>query len=100
MASLTSAVLDQEKHINDNKQPDIIAASAICLPLAYIAVILRLVARRLGRIPLGADDYTVLTALFFTSVFVAMVLTGVYYGEGRHWILVNNVTAYTKVLYS
>ena len=97
MALPASTILDQENHIHDNKQPFIITASAIRLPLAYIAVILRFAARRLARHSLKADDYTVLLALFFTSLFVTMVLIGVHYGAGRHWILVTNGIAYAKI---
>ena len=97
MALPTSAVRDQEIHINDNKQPYIIAASAICLPLAYIAVTVRFVIQRLARSPLGADDYTMLLALFITSIFVALVLNGMLYGKGRHWILVIKGAAFAKL---
>ena len=98
MALPQSAILDQEKHVNDNKKPYLIAASAICLSAAYIAVTLRFIARRLARNSLGADDYTVLVALFFTSVFVTTVLIGVHYGLGRHLILVTDGAAFGKVV--
>lgn len=98
MALPQSAILDQEKHVNDNKKPSLIVASAICLSAAYLAVTLRLIARRLARNSLGADDYTVLMALFFTSVFVTTVLIGVHYGLGRHLILVTDGVAFGKVV--
>ena len=98
MALPQSAILDQEKHINDNKKPSLIVASATCLSAAYIAVILRFTARRLARNSLEADDYTVLVALFFTSVFVTTVLLGVHYGLGRHLILVTDGAAFGKVV--
>lgn len=98
MGSPTAAILDLDEHINDNRQPYIIAASAICLFAAYIAVTLRFIARRLARNSVEADDYTVLLALFFTSVFATVTLIGVHYGLGKPWILVANKTIYTKVV--
>ena len=51
---------------------------------------------RLARNPLGAGQYTVLLALFFTSVFVALVLTDT---TGREiLVLVTNRTAFAKVV--
>lgn len=97
MGSLTAATLDLDEHINDNRQPYIITASAICLSAAYTAVTLRFLARRLARNSLEADDYTVLVALFFTSVFTTTTLIGVHYGLGKPWILVNDKIIYTKV---
>lgn len=91
-----SAILYQEEHLDDNKKPNLIIASAICLSAAYIAVSLRFLSRRVARNPLGADDYTILVALFFTSIFVIMVLIGVHYGLGRHLILVTNGAAFGK----
>lgn len=92
-----SAIQYQEEHINDNDKPSLIAASAICLSAAYIAVSLRLVSRYVARNALGADDYTILIALFFTSIFVITVLIDVSYGLGRHLILVTNGAAFGKV---
>ena len=91
-----SAILYQEEHLADNRKPSLIIASAICLSTAYIAVFLRFVSRRVARNSLGADDYTVLVALFFTSVFVVVVLIDVHYGLGRHLILVTNGAAFGK----
>ena len=98
MSFPTSAISYQEQHVNQNKKPDLIAASAICLSAAYIAVALRFISRRRGRNSLEADDYTVVLALFFTSVFVVMVLVTVHYGLGKHLILVTNGAAFGKVV--
>ena len=92
-----SVIQYQEEHINDNKKPSLIAASAICLSAAYIAVSLRFLSRYVARNALGADDYSILVALFFTSIFVITVLICVSYGLGRHLILVTNGQAFGKV---
>ena len=51
------------EHIDDNLQPNIIAACVVCLFSAYVAVLLRFVSRRLIRTPLGWDDYLIVVAL-------------------------------------
>ena len=52
----------QEKHLNDNAIPGIIAANVACTVGAYVAVALRLFSRRLIRAPLKADDWTVIAS--------------------------------------
>ena len=53
----------QTDHIGDDRRPNIIAASTICLLAAYVAVTARVVSRRLQKIPLLWDDYSILVAL-------------------------------------
>lgn len=98
MALPPSAIRYQEEHIQENKKPNLIAASVICLSVAYIAVLLRFASRRAARTVLEADDYTIVLGLFFTSVFVAMVLVDMHYGLGRHLILVTDGVAFGKVV--
>ena len=49
--------------IHDNQASDIIISSAICISLAITAVLLRLLARRLSRVKILADDYMMIFAL-------------------------------------
>lgn len=73
MATISPSELEYQKsHINDSRVPEIIAAFAVCLPLAYIAVILRFTSRRIGKIALKADDYWVIIALVSHHITVAM----------------------------
>ena len=53
----------QEDHIHDNKKPDIIVASAICLSAAYVSVVFRFLARRLSKACIGPDDWVIVLAL-------------------------------------
>ena len=53
----------QEANINDDRQPEFIIASVICLTAAYTAVALRFFARRLVKAGLQIDDWVILTAL-------------------------------------
>ena len=64
MAQLSPAEIQYEvEHIRQNRAPDIIASYVTCLSLACIAVVLRLVARRISRASLQVDDMTIVAAL-------------------------------------
>jgi hypothetical protein len=52
-----------EAHITDDKRPNLIAAFTVSIALAYIAVILRFVARRRRGVQLLADDWLIFVAL-------------------------------------
>ena len=65
---LSPAEIEYEmSHIKDDRQKEMIVSSAICIAIAIIAVILRLVARRLSRAKIMADDYMIIVALVSTS---------------------------------
>ena len=49
-------------HANDDRGPDVIAGTTATFTLATIAVILRLIARRISKSVLRADDWTILAA--------------------------------------
>ena len=53
----------QLRHIHDSRVPEIIASMAVCLPAAYIAVVLRFMSRRVGRIPWKLDDWLLVAGL-------------------------------------
>ena len=64
MAQLSPTEIQYElEHIHQDQVPNIIASYATCLSLAYIAVVLRFVARRTSRASLRADDLTIFIAL-------------------------------------
>ena len=64
MASLTpSEIQYQLSHASDDRSANVIAAITTCLCLATIAVALRVLARRMMKTPLGADDWMIFTAL-------------------------------------
>ncbi|CAI6336782.1 unnamed protein product [Periconia digitata] len=93
----TSSIEYQKAHIDDNVQPNLYASCFICLPAAFIAVGLRLYARRLTRGGYGKDDVAILLALLFTSAFVAMCIWETVLGMGRHQILLKPENAVTSV---
>ena len=52
-----------EQHLQDDRRRDIIAANIACGAIAYFAIALRLVSRRLKQLPLGLDDWTIIAGL-------------------------------------
>jgi len=50
-------------HGDDSLKPNLIVTIVTCIFLSRIAVILRLVGRRLLRVPLLADDWLIIFAL-------------------------------------
>lgn len=61
---LTPAEIRYETaHIKDNRGPDMVVSTVICISLACIAVLLRLIARRLSKAKIWFDDYMIIVAL-------------------------------------
>lgn len=52
-----------QAHIDDSRQPKLLATLIVCVVLAYVAVTLRFVARHKIRASIGADDVWILIAL-------------------------------------
>ena len=50
-------------HIHDNRASNIVVSSIICISSATVAVLLRLLARRLSKVKILADDYMMIFAL-------------------------------------
>ena len=55
----------QLAHISDSKYGGSLAGYIISVLIGVLAVILRFVSRRIGRIQYGADDWTMLAVLVF-----------------------------------
>lgn len=53
----------QLAHFHEDRSGELIASHAVCLALASIAVILRLITRRLSRASIDADDFMIVVAL-------------------------------------
>ncbi len=63
-SSLSPAEIKYElAHIHESRAPNIVISSTICISLAITAVILRLLARRLSKVKILADDYMMIFAL-------------------------------------
>ena len=57
----------QKAHIQDDRSKTIVVSHAICLSLAAIAVLLRFMSRKIGKVALERDDYMIFAALIFVS---------------------------------
>ena len=71
----TSASDYQLLHIHDSRVPEIIVAMAVCLPAAYIAISLRFLSRRVGKVPLKADDWWLVVGLVGRHLFRAPLVS-------------------------
>lgn len=64
MASLSPQAINYMKeHAGDDQRPNLYAALACCLILPFIAVFLRIIARRRVKASLEDDDYLIIAAL-------------------------------------
>ncbi|MCJ1450945.1 hypothetical protein MMC28_001279 [Mycoblastus sanguinarius] len=93
---LPSEIQQELEHIHDNRAPDIVVSYAICASMAYIAVIMRLIARRISKAPLQADDHMILVALVIATGQLIVGCYAVHLGCGKHVILLKDPTAYAK----
>ncbi|CAF9922359.1 MAG: hypothetical protein ALECFALPRED_002066 [Alectoria fallacina] len=115
MASMPTPaeILSQEKHISDNKVPNIIATNAICFPIACTAIFLRFISRRMSKIKYEADDWLIVAGLVrlplfhraldlavFTLGILVCDCVGLRFGAGRHLILLKNPAGFAQVLIS
>ena len=50
-------------HVKDTKVRSILVANTVCAAISCLAVILRIISRRLTRIKLAADDYLIIFGL-------------------------------------
>lgn len=53
----------QIAHVNDDRSHEIVISHALFLPLAVVAVVLRLLSRRICKAKILADDYMIIAAL-------------------------------------
>ena len=53
----------EKAHINDSHVASLVATTTITLVIAYSAVLLRLVSRRISHTRLGWDDWTIIVSL-------------------------------------
>ena len=61
--SSSSEIQYQLNHINDDKSGQMVSSQVCGMVIAFAAVALRLVSRRVGRVPILADDYMIVIAL-------------------------------------
>lgn len=67
-------IADETAHYHQNNSPAIIAGSIVLIVVATLAVVLRLVSRRMTRLQLAVDDYMIMLALLFAyGMFVSIL---------------------------
>lgn len=86
----------QLAHINDNKKRSIAAAYIVCVPIIFLAVIMRFVSRRIGRTSYGADDWIMVLGLVLSSCQhpVLSTRTSLSHSYDRFWSLQTVLPAY------
>ncbi|MCJ1429126.1 hypothetical protein MMC29_007039 [Sticta canariensis] len=86
----------QEEHIHDDRSGNIVTSHAICIVIAAIAVFLRLIARRMCRASIQADDWMIIVALLLAAGEVSGGLVCVSFNGGKHSILLTNPKGFAK----
>ncbi|KAL9609745.1 MAG: hypothetical protein Q9167_005515 [Letrouitia subvulpina] len=77
----------QLTHVDDNRQPEMIATYTICGTLAVVSVGSRFLSRRLNKSGIEADDYAVLVGMICALGYVIAQAVSIAHGLGRHRIL-------------
>ena len=63
MGTVPPEIQDQLDSIDEDRTAYFITSVSVVVGIATASIILRIVARRLKKLPLGADDYTIILAL-------------------------------------
>lgn len=116
MVQLTEEeILYQLTHAYEDRRKDIIYSHSICIALAAVAVFLRFLSRYLGRIRLGADDWTILAGFIFgvgeitggllceppslpNVLYGLLTSEALRYGGGRHAVLLPNPNLFARIV--
>ncbi|KAI4197699.1 MAG: hypothetical protein LQ350_005768 [Teloschistes chrysophthalmus] len=75
--------------LDDDRGAEIVAIVGVMMALSTIAVILRLIARRISAAPYGADDFLIVVALILTYGLNINEIIAVHYGFGRHQLMLS-----------
>ena len=75
--------------LNDNRGTEIVAFVAVMTAISTIAVILRLIGRRISAAHYGADDFLIIAALVLTYGLNINEIIAVHYGFGRHQLMLS-----------
>ena len=116
MANPSASEIAYEKaHVEESRQRNIAVSNAICLSIAFVAVLLRFISRRLAGTNNGPDDWWAWTALvskvasqkdigvcanvgqLLFTLYIISYSFNVHYGLGRHAILITNRKGYLIV---
>ncbi|KAI9789339.1 MAG: hypothetical protein M1816_006228 [Peltula sp. TS41687] len=92
-------------HWHDTKVPTILAVEATMIALATVATVARLISKRITKVPLTADDNTLIAGLIVAYGLVITAVAGragCRYGLGRHSFAVDreSMEKYSKILFA
>ena len=63
MGTVPPEIQDQLDNIDEDRTAYFITSVSVVVGIATASIILRIIARRLKKLPLAADDYTIILAL-------------------------------------
>ena len=63
-----ATLLFEQQHVTDDRSANLVAANVVCVTLAFIAVCMRFVSRRMAKIEYKADDWLALSGLVWFAV--------------------------------
>ncbi|KAI4136930.1 MAG: hypothetical protein L6R39_007558 [Caloplaca ligustica] len=75
--------------LNDSRETEIVAMVAVMTVVSTIAVILRLLGRRISAAPYGVDDFFIIVALILTYGLNMNEIVAVHYGFGKHQLMLS-----------
>ncbi|KAI4095365.1 MAG: hypothetical protein LQ344_001663 [Seirophora lacunosa] len=75
--------------LNDSRGNEIVTLVAVMTAVSTIAVVLRLIGRKMSAAPYGADDFLILVALILTYGLNINEIIGVHYGYGKHQMMLS-----------
>ncbi|KAF2268077.1 hypothetical protein CC78DRAFT_36125 [Lojkania enalia] len=87
---------DQLARQHEDRRPGLIVAISICIFLAYLAVALRIIARRKVKQPLKADDWWIIGALIPVTLFDGFNFWTMSKGMGLHIIRMTDIPNFMK----
>ncbi|KAI9045241.1 uncharacterized protein KD926_009655 [Aspergillus affinis] len=97
MAQPTPEQLDYYMaHADDDKRPNEIASLVCGLLAAIVAVAARFTARRISRITLGPEDWTIIAAMMGEITYAVVFAKAIDNGQGRHIIFVKDAVSFSK----
>ncbi|KAL8675893.1 MAG: hypothetical protein Q9186_007527 [Xanthomendoza sp. 1 TL-2023] len=75
--------------LNDSRQTEIVVIIAVMTVVSTVAVILRLLARRVSAAKYGVDDFLIVVALVLTYGLNINEIIAVHFGFGRHQLMLS-----------
>lgn len=65
----------QQAHIGESRVQDVVIATVVCLAIAWLSVLLRMISRRIVRARLQADDWMILVGVVSDRMFLWVIPT-------------------------